>query len=171
MGWRIPDDSIETTRPKPRARIDGRRRVVSSIGVMASELERAPPDGGIRLGRLDGRRPAGVEDYDLDLAESLPGRHGNLRRSRGIGGVAGHRRHVDFVSVSDLLGRKLEGIAPTRPQDQAAAFGSESLGTGPPEPGRGAAHEGGSPVETQVHIPLLRSTPVNPPTEWPPPLG
>ena len=59
MGWRMPDDMIDTTRPQCRARIPGSRSVVSSIGMIArSWNERRHSAGSVFVASEGGGPPA-----------------------------------------------------------------------------------------------------------------
>ena len=70
IGWRMPDDMIETIRPQPRSRMPGSSSVASSIGVIASSWNERRHSAGSVLVASDGDRAAGVEDHDVDRAEA-----------------------------------------------------------------------------------------------------
>jgi hypothetical protein len=95
----MPDDMIDTIRPQLAPRIAGSSRVASSIGVIARSWKRALPFVRVRLRRFYRRRPAGVEDDDVDPAERLLGGRGDQRGRGGIRGVAGDGRHLDRMSA------------------------------------------------------------------------
>jgi hypothetical protein len=125
--------------PAPAALAHARQQSGRQLDRREGEkLERAAPLGRVRLRRLGRDRAAGVEDRDVDRAETRapparppwPAWRDRRRRRRWSrprpNGAAGSPR------------RPLQRLAAARPEGQLAALGRQTLGRRPPEPGRGS---------------------------------
>src|SRR3546814_602883 len=95
---------------EPLSQIDGR---------LGQELEGALPPGSVGLHGIDGRRPAGIRDEDVDRTETGGGT-GHERRSIRIGGIGRDPGDLDAVPIAQRAGDLLQRIGPPGPDQQVA---------------------------------------------------